>query len=155
MAAVLDEAMGAGAWLAGHAVVAAKLTINFRRMLPLENEVLLETWVERVDGKKVMTRGRLFDREGEPYAEGEGLFIMIGGERFGTLLERASKTLDKALEASPDEPELHIQRGYLLAGEERTIEARTNLRKFLDLADPSDPRREQVRAALPEHASGS
>lgn len=33
MAAVLDEAMGAGAWLAGHAVVAAKLTINFRRML--------------------------------------------------------------------------------------------------------------------------
>ncbi len=97
MAAVLDEAMGAGAWLAGHAVVAAKLTINFRRMLPLENEVLLETWVERVDGKKVVTRGRLFDRDGEPYAEGEGLFIVLGAERFGSLLERASKTLDKAL----------------------------------------------------------
>lgn|SRR3990167_2614180 len=97
MAAVLDEAMGAGAWLAGHAVVAAKLTINFRRMLPLENEVLLETWVERVDGKKVMTRGRLFDQDGEPYAEGEGLFILIGVERFGSLLERASKTIDKAL----------------------------------------------------------
>jgi acyl-coenzyme A thioesterase PaaI-like protein len=107
MAAVLDEAMGAGAWLAGHAVVAAKLTINFRRMLPLENEVLLETWVERVDGKKVMTRGRLFDRDGEPYAEGEGLFILIGVERFGTLLERASKTLDKALgkPAKNGEPE--------------------------------------------------
>lgn len=97
MAAVLDEAMGAGAWLAGHAVVAANLTVNFRRMLSLENEVLLETWVERVDGKKVMTRGRLVDRDGEVYAEGEGLFISIGGERFGTLLERASKTLDKAL----------------------------------------------------------
>lgn len=97
MAAVLDEAMGAGALLAGHAVVAANLNINFRRMLPLENEVLLETWVERVDGKKVMTRGRLFDRDGEPYADGEGLFILIGVERFGTLLERASKTLDKAL----------------------------------------------------------
>ena len=68
---------------------------------------------------------------------------------------KAIELLDKALEASPNEPELHIQRGYLLAGEERTIEARTNLRKFLDLADPSDPRREQVRAALPEHASGS
>ena len=65
--AVLSAAvlLGAGAWLAGHAVVAAKLTINFRRMLPLENEVLLETWVERVDGKKVMTRGRIFDQDGE------------------------------------------------------------------------------------------
>lgn len=69
--------------------------------------------------------------------------------------KKALELLDKALEASPQEPELHIQRGYLLAGEERTIEARTNLRKFLDLADPNDPRREQVRAALPEHASGS
>ncbi len=97
MAAVLDEAMGVGAWRAGHAVVAAKLTINFRRMLPLENEVLLETWVERVDGKKVMTRGRIFDQDGETYAEGEGLFILIGVERFGTLLERVSKKPDKAL----------------------------------------------------------
>ena len=69
--------------------------------------------------------------------------------------KKALELLDKALAASPDEPELHIQRGYLLAGEERTIEACTNLRKFLDLADPNDPRREQVRAALPEHASGS
>lgn len=59
--------------------------------------MLLETWVERVDGKKVMTRGRIFDQDGETYAEGEGLFILIGVERFGTLLERASKTLDKAL----------------------------------------------------------
>lgn len=105
MAAVLDEAMGAGAWLAGHAVVAAKLTIDFRRMLPLENEVLLETWVAQVDGRKVTTRGRLFDRGGEPYAEGEGLFIAIEAERFGTLLERASKTLDKALGKAADESE--------------------------------------------------
>ncbi len=96
MAAVLDEAMGAGAWLAGYPVVAAKLTIDFRRMLPLENEVLLETWVDQVDGKKVRTRGRLSDRDGEPYAEGEGLFIMLEAERFGTLLDRASKMLDKA-----------------------------------------------------------
>lgn len=97
MAAVLDEAMGAAAWMAGHTVVAAKLTINFRRMLPLENEALLETWVDQVDGKKVTTRGRLFGQDGEPYAEGEGLFIVLEAEQFGSLIERASQMLDRAL----------------------------------------------------------
>lgn len=97
MAAVLDEAMGAAAWMAGHAVVAARLTINFRRMLPLEQEVLLETAVHQVDGKKITTRGRIFGVDGEPYAEGEGLFVVLAAERFGSLIDRASQTLDKTL----------------------------------------------------------
>ncbi len=49
MAAVLDEAMGAAAWMAGHTVVAARVTINLRSMLSLESEVLLEAWVDRVE----------------------------------------------------------------------------------------------------------
>jgi len=97
MAAVLDEAMGAAAWMAGHAVVAAKLTVEFRRMLPLGNEVLLEVWIDRVEGRKVITRGRLFGQDGEPYAEGEGLFIVLEAERFGSLIDRASQTFEKAL----------------------------------------------------------
>ena len=83
MAAVLDEAMGAGAWLAGHTVVAAKLGIDFRRLLPLDSDVLLETSVARVDGRKVTMRARLFAKDGEDFAVGEGLFIVIDAERFG------------------------------------------------------------------------
>lgn len=100
MAAVLDEAMGAGAWMAGHTVLAARLTTEFRRMLPLNTEALLEAWVDHVDGRKVKTRGRLFGPGGELYAEGEALFIVLDPERFGPMVERAARTLDKALAAS-------------------------------------------------------
>lgn len=100
MAAVLDEAMGAGAWMAGHTVLAAKLTTEFRRMLPLNTEALLEAWVHEVDGRKVKTRGRLFGPGGEVYAEGEALFIVLDPERFGSMVERAAQTLDRALRAS-------------------------------------------------------
>ncbi|MGQ0505961.1 MAG: PaaI family thioesterase [Myxococcaceae bacterium] len=107
MAAVLDEAMGAAAWMAGHTVVAAKLTTNFRRMLPLGSEVLLETWVEPIDGKKVRTRGRLFGQDGEAFAEGEGLFIVLEAERFGPLIERAFQAFEKVVKrpAKDDEQE--------------------------------------------------
>lgn len=105
MAAVLDEAMGAAAWMAGHQVLAAKLTVEFRRMLPLENEAMLEAWVERVEGRKVVTRGRLSDSAGEPYAEAEGLFIVVAAERFGDLVERAARTLDTVLSKSGNEPD--------------------------------------------------
>lgn len=96
MAAVLDEAMGAGAWMAGHTVLAAKLTTEFRRMLPLNTEALLEAWVDQVDGRKVKTRGRLFGTGGEVYAEGEALFLVLDPERFGVMAERAAQTFDRA-----------------------------------------------------------
>lgn len=96
MAAVLDEAMGAAAWMAGHHVLAASLTTEFRRMLPLGTVALLEAWVDRVDGRKVKTRGRLFGRGGELHAEGEGLFIVLEPERFGSLVERAAQAIARA-----------------------------------------------------------
>lgn len=85
MAAVLDEAMGAGAWLAGHTVVAAHIGVDFRAMLPLGTIAIVETWVEDIDGRKVATRGRLSDSTGKVFAESDGLFIAIGLERFGGL----------------------------------------------------------------------
>lgn len=91
MAAVLDEAMGASAWLSGHAVVAAQITIQFRRMLPLGTIARLEAWVDVVNGRKVTTRGRLVDDRGETFAEGEGLFIQLGLDRFTALASEAAK----------------------------------------------------------------
>jgi acyl-coenzyme A thioesterase PaaI-like protein len=94
MAALLDEAMGLCAWVKGHSVVAAKIGVDFRRMLPLETEARFESWVERVDGRKILVRGRLHDAHDLPYAESEGLFIEIGGERFKELAESAASRSD-------------------------------------------------------------
>ncbi|HXO18924.1 MAG TPA: PaaI family thioesterase [Thermoanaerobaculia bacterium] len=95
MAAVLDEAMGAAAWMAGHVVVAVQLDTSFRRMLPLGTDTLLEAWVERVEGRKVWTRGRLLDERGAPFAEAQALFVTLDPERFGPLLEKVAFALSK------------------------------------------------------------
>lgn len=82
VSALLDEAMGFSAWLAGHMVLAAQLTINFRQMLPLGSEVRLEAWVEVVNGRKVTTRGRLVSPDGLEFADGGALFLKLDAERF-------------------------------------------------------------------------
>lgn len=52
MAAVLDEAMGVSAWIAGQTVVAAKLAVKYRTMLPLGKVTTIEAWISSVKGKK-------------------------------------------------------------------------------------------------------
>jgi acyl-coenzyme A thioesterase PaaI-like protein len=81
IAAVLDEGMGAAAWHAGHPVVAARLTIDFRSMVALGTEATLEARVEHVDGRKVRVLGRLLGRYGGVLAEAHGLFIVPSEER--------------------------------------------------------------------------
>lgn len=84
MASVLDEAMGISAWISGHPVVAASLKVEFRGKLPLGTDATVEAWVEKVEGRKVTTRGRLHDpATGAVFAESEGLFIAIQLESFG------------------------------------------------------------------------
>jgi acyl-coenzyme A thioesterase PaaI-like protein len=91
VAAVLDEAMGAAAWHAGHSVLAARLTVDFRQLVTLGTDAVLETWVDRVEGRKVTTRGRLTSEAGEIYAESEGLFIMLDPAQKKALLERLGR----------------------------------------------------------------
>jgi acyl-coenzyme A thioesterase PaaI-like protein len=93
IAAVLDEAMGAAAWVAGHIAVAARLDISFQHMLPLGIDATLEAWVDREEGRKIWTGGRLLDGEGKPFAAAEGLFIELPPERFRPLLEQAAASL--------------------------------------------------------------
>jgi len=89
MAAVLDEGMGFSAWHAGHPVVAATITVNFRRRLPLGVVHAVECSVSRVENKKVYTQGRIYNLDsGEQYADAEGLFIIqplhtLGNEERG------------------------------------------------------------------------
>jgi acyl-coenzyme A thioesterase PaaI-like protein len=98
MAAVLDEAMGAAAWMEGHLVVAVRLSTSFQRMLPLGTDALLEAWVERIEGRKVWTLGRLVDGDGEAFAEADALFVKLDPERFMPLIEKAAKALGVTVE---------------------------------------------------------
>lgn len=93
IAAVLDEAMGVAAWSSGYASVAAHLEVDFSRMIPLGTDALLEAWVEKASGRKVTTRGRLLDDDGEPFAEAVGLFVVLDPERFGDVLDEVAEAM--------------------------------------------------------------
>lgn len=82
IAAVLDEAMGAAAWMIGHTVVVARLVVVFRRAVPLGTDATVEAQVTKKKGKKVWASGRLLDSEGRAFAEAQGLFISLRMERF-------------------------------------------------------------------------
>lgn len=103
MAAILDHAMGVGAWASGHPVVAAKIIIDFRRKLPLGLVVTAEAWVDGTEGKKVHTAGRLYaNNPDEPFATGEGLFVRQKMEAFTDLMGHADRLKEHML-VDPEE----------------------------------------------------
>lgn len=81
-AALLDEGMGAVAWLSGHTVLAAKLEINFRAPLRLGTTVTMTSEIERVEGKKIYARARLVGDDGALFSESTGLFVVIDTKAF-------------------------------------------------------------------------
>jgi len=108
MAAVLDEAMGAAAWTAGHVVVAVQLDTSFRRMLPLGTDTLLEAWVAGVDGRKVRTAGRLLDEAGGVFAEATAIFVTLDPEKFGPLLEKVAAAVGRMPPPRPGSVSFHL-----------------------------------------------
>ena len=80
IAAVLDETMGAVAWCAGHKVVAARLEIDYKKMVPLNEKVYVKAWVEKVEGRKVFTKSELTNKE-QVLATGTGLFLALSPEQ--------------------------------------------------------------------------
>ena len=81
MLAVLDEAMGAAAWIAGGSarpVLAKSATGNFSAPLPLGTDTVLLSWVVGEDGDRVSTAAQLADPDtGDVFAEGSGLFVRL------------------------------------------------------------------------------
>lgn len=80
MSALMDEVLGFAGWEAGHPVMAAQLVVDFRNLLPLGIVTRFEGHVESVAGRKVRTRGRLWDGDSTVFAEATGLFLIVRPE---------------------------------------------------------------------------
>jgi len=92
VAALLDEAMGFSAWMAGYRVVAAHIEVDFRAMVPLGSMATIEARVESVRGRKVEVRTRRELDNGTRAAESSGLFIQLSPthlDKLGSLAEKA------------------------------------------------------------------
>lgn len=79
IAMAFDELLGLTNVQLGQRGMTGTLEIKYRHPTPLHHEMQLESWVERMEGRRVITRGVL--RDGDTLcAEAEGLFIALRPE---------------------------------------------------------------------------
>ena len=105
MAAILDEAMGGAAWLAGYPVVAAQLSLSFQEMLPLLTPCIVKAQVTGVEGRKVHTRAFLCSiDESRIYCQGTGLFVVLDRAQLERLPAAAAEIIQRARENQGGHP---------------------------------------------------
>jgi acyl-CoA thioesterase FadM len=84
VAAAFDEVLGATQSLSGNPGMTGRLTVSYRKPTPLHAELRFEGRLERVEGRKIFTRGELWAGD-VMCAEAEGLFISIDPGRFAAM----------------------------------------------------------------------
>lgn len=78
-AVLFDDIMGRLAARAGDGTPTrtARLTINYRRVIPTETELLFDARLDRMEGRKRFVSARLYDDTGAIGADCEGLFLAL------------------------------------------------------------------------------
>lgn len=89
VAAAFDEVLGMAQSLTGRPGMTGKLNITYRSPTPLGTSILFKGWVERVDGRKIFTKGTAHNGD-TLCAEAEGLFLSMPAE----LIDRLRKGRD-------------------------------------------------------------
>ena len=84
VAAAFDEVLGSTQSLSGAPGMTGRLTVSYRSPTPLETELRFVGWLERVEGRKIFTKGELWAGD-RLCAEAEGLFISIKAGQFADL----------------------------------------------------------------------
>lgn len=81
LATVLDDAIGSLLIILRKPAVTAKLEVNYRRPAFIDRTYEVETWVDRIDGRKLHLAGEM--REGgETVAEASALFLTVKVDHF-------------------------------------------------------------------------
>jgi len=82
ISSVLDEAMGASAWLNNFKVVTAKLEVEFLSSVKLHEKVFIKSWVKNAEGRKVWMKAKLCSSDGKKlYSKSSGLFVQLNDEQ--------------------------------------------------------------------------
>lgn len=81
VATMLDEAMGWAVYSQGIWAMTARLTMRFRRPVPLEAPLTVSGWVTRDRGRFLELRSELRSPQGSLLAEAEGIFVRVSGQR--------------------------------------------------------------------------
>lgn len=81
-ASVLDESMGAVAWLNGFPVMTVRITIDFLKAVKLNTEMNVTAWIDRTEENKVWLKSKITDQKGTVFVKAKGLFLKLPKEKF-------------------------------------------------------------------------
>ncbi len=101
VALTFDEILGMANIASGHPGMTGTLKIRYLRPTPLHRRVDLEGWTERVEGRRIVAKGRM-TVDGELTAEAEGLFVKLDPERAARYFGEATAEAAPPGVAPPD-----------------------------------------------------
>ena len=74
IACAFDEVLGIANIAAGNPGMTGRLVVHYRRPTPLFRELHVHAWVDRLEGRRIMSRAEMYDGD-TLTAEAEGLFV--------------------------------------------------------------------------------
>jgi len=86
VAAAFDEVLGMAQSLGGTPGMTGTLSIRYRRPTPLHTDLRFEASLDRKEGRKLFTTGRLYAGD-DLCAEAEGLFITVDFSKIAGMME--------------------------------------------------------------------
>src|SRR5499426_1198794 len=78
IAVLLDEAMGKISKLTEERAVTAELSIEYRKPVPTDAEIVVSGWQENEKGRSRFRIGEIHDAHGNLLARGRGRFVVVG-----------------------------------------------------------------------------
>jgi uncharacterized protein (TIGR00369 family) len=82
IAVLLDEAMGKACRFHGEHAVTADLRVEFLRPIRVNQEIVVEGFVGRREGRQLYHQGEIRDAAGDLVARGQGRFVIVDRERY-------------------------------------------------------------------------
>lgn len=82
IAVVLDEAMGKLSKVNDERAVTAEMSIEYRKPVPVDREILVEGWQEEAKGRNRLRIAEIRDAQGNLLARGKGRFVVVAEGHF-------------------------------------------------------------------------
>lgn len=76
LATILDETMGSACWYHGLPVLAANLSVRYRKSVPLNGNYMCEAKIERLETRRAMVAARIY-KGAVTFCEATGVFVRV------------------------------------------------------------------------------
>jgi acyl-coenzyme A thioesterase PaaI-like protein len=87
VAALFDEVLGATQSLTQRPGVTGRLTVHYRHLTPLAEPLAFEAWIEREEGRRMVSKATCHAADGTLCADADGLFFTVDFEALQQMMQ--------------------------------------------------------------------